>query len=301
MTLQQLKYIIGIVNSGSINEAAKRLFISQPSLSKAVRELENELNFEIFRRSSKGISLSLEGTEFLSYARQVVEQAELLEQRYLNTKPLKRQFSISTQHYAFAVNAFVNLIKKLNIQEYEWTLRETRTFEIIEDVHQSRSDLGILYLNDFNRQVISKLLKKNDLCFHPLFRAEPHVFVSSAHPLARRRQVLLEDLEDYPCLSFEQGTYNSFYFSEEIFSPAVRSKNIRVRDRATLFNLLIGLQGYTVCSGVIDSKLNGENIVAVPLTGVAPMEIGYILPAGVQPGSLCRAYIENLKQYVPID
>ena len=218
MTLQQLKYIIGIVNSGSINEAAKRLFISQPSLSKAVRELENELNFEIFRRSSKGISLSLEGTEFLSYARQVVEQAELLEQRYLNTKPLKRQFSISTQHYAFAVNAFVNLIKKLNIQEYEWTLRETRTFEIIEDVHQSRSDLGILYLNDFNRQVISKLLKKNDLCFHPLFRAEPHVFVSSAHPLARRRQVLLEDLEDYPCLSFEQVTYNSFYFSEEIFS-----------------------------------------------------------------------------------
>ena len=158
MTLQQLKYIIGIVNSGSINEAAKRLFISQPSLSKAVRELENELNFEIFRRSSKGISLSLEGTEFLSYARQVVEQAELLEQRYLNTKPLKRQFSISTQHYAFAVNAFVNLIKKLNIQEYEWTLRETRTFEIIEDVHQSRSDLGILYLNDFNRQVISCLL-----------------------------------------------------------------------------------------------------------------------------------------------
>lgn len=192
----------------------------EPSLSKAVRELENELNFEIFRRSSKGISLSLEGTEFLSYARQVVEQAELLEQRYLNTKPLKRQFSISTQHYAFAVNAFVNLIKKLNIQEYEWTLRETRTFEIIEDVHQSRSDLGILYLNDFNRQVISKLLKKNDLCFHPLFRAEPHVFVSSAHPLARRRQVLLEDLEDYPCLSLSREPIIPFIFQKKFSAPS---------------------------------------------------------------------------------
>ena len=298
MTLQQLKYIIGIVNSGSINEAAKRLFISQPSLSKAVRELENELNFEIFRRSSKGISLSLEGTEFLSYARQVVEQAELLEQRYLNTKPLKRQFSISTQHYAFAVNAFVNLIKKLNIQEYEWTLRETRTFEIIEDVHQSRSDLGILYLNDFNRQVISKLLKKNDLCFHPLFRAEPHVFVSSAHPLARRRQVLLEDLEDYPCLSFEQGTYNSFYFSEEILSTAPHKKTIHVSDRATLFNLLIGLNGYTICSGILNSNLHGDNIVSVPLKTEEWMRIGYICSDKFPLSPISLSYISELKKLI---
>ena len=298
MTLQPLKYIIGIVNSGSINEAAKRLFISQPSLSKAVRELENELNFEIFRRSSKGISLSLEGTEFLSYARQVVEQAELLEQRYLNTKPLKRQFSISTQHYAFAVNAFVNLIKKLNIQEYEWTLRETRTFEIIEDVHQSRSDLGILYLNDFNRQVISKLLKKNDLCFHPLFRAEPHVFVSSAHPLARRRQVLLEDLEDYPCLSFEQGTYNSFYFSEEILSTIVHRKEIHVSDRATLFNLLIGLNGYTICSGVLSEDLNGSNIISIPLKTKEYMLVGWIDREQSRPSRSALLYIEELKRVI---
>ena len=285
MTLQQLKYIIGIVNSGSINEAAKRLFISQPSLSKAVRELENELNFEIFRRSSKGISLSLEGTEFLSYARQVVEQAELLEQRYLNTKPLKRQFSISTQHYAFAVNAFVNLIKKL-------------TFEIIEDVHQSRSDLGILYLNDFNRQVISKLLKKNDLCFHPLFRAEPHVFVSSAHPLARRRQVLLEDLEDYPCLSFEQGTYNSFYFSEEILSTIVHRKEIHVSDRATLFNLLIGLNGYTICSGVLSEDLNGSNIISIPLKTKEYMLVGWIDREQSRPSRSALLYIEELKRVI---
>ena len=241
MTLQQLKYIIGIVNSGSINEAAKRLFISQPSLSKAVRELENELNFEIFRRSSKGISLSLEGTEFLSYARQVVEQAELLEQRYLNTKPLKRQFSISTQHYAFAVNAFVNLIKKLNIQEYEWTLRETRTFEIIEDVHQSRSDLGILYLNDFNRQVISKLLKK---------------------------------------------------------STIVHRKEIHVSDRATLFNLLIGLNGYTICSGVLSEDLNGSNIISIPLKTKEYMLVGWIDREQSRPSRSALLYIEELKRVI---
>lgn len=276
MTLQQLKYIIGIVNSGSINEAAKRLFISQPSLSKAVRELENELNFEIFRRSSKGISLSLEGTEFLSYARQVVEQAELLEQRYLNTKPLKRQFSISTQHYAFAVNAFVNLIKKLNIQEYEWTLRETRTFEIIEDVHQSRSDLGILYLNDFNRQVISKLLKRTISVSIP-FSGQNRTSLSVRHiPWRAAGQVLLEDLEDYPCLSFEQGTYNSFYFSEEILSTIVHRKEIHVSDRATLFNLLIGLNGYTICSGVLSEDLNGSNIISIPLKTKEYMLVGWI-------------------------
>ena len=180
-------------------------------------------------------------------------------------------------------------------------MRETQTYEIIEDVAQRKSEIGLLYLNDFNRTALQKLLRGADLDFTPLFTAHAHVFLSSDHPLSGARAVSFDDLVPYPYLSFEQGDHNSFYFSEEIFSPAVRSKNIRVRDRATLFNLLIGLQGYTVCSGVIDSKLNGENIVAVPLTGVAPMEIGYILPAGVQPGSLCRAYIENLKQYVPID
>ena len=189
-------------------------------------------------------------------------------------------------------------IKGVNIQEYEWTLRETRTFEIIEDVHQSRSDLGILYLNDFNRQVISKLLKKNDLCFHPLFRAEPHVFVSSAHPLARRRQVLLEDLEDYPCLSFEQGTYNSFYFSEEILSTIVHRKEIHVSDRATLFNLLIGLNGYTICSGVLSEDLNGSNIISIPLKTKEYMLVGWIDREQSRPSRSALLYIEELKRVI---
>lgn len=301
MTLQQLRYIVAIAEAGTFSGAAKALFITQPSLTKMVRELEREMGIQIFERTNKGVHLSRDGEIFLGYARQVLEQADLLESRYKKQAGGKQEFTVSTQHYSFAVNAFVDLIRERGGDRYDFSLRETQTYEIIEDVAQRKSEIGLLYLNDFNRTALQKLLRGADLDFTPLFTAHAHVFLSSDHPLSGARAVSFDDLASYPYLSFEQGDHNSFYFSEEIFSPAVRSKNIRVRDRATLFNLLIGLQGYTVCSGVIDSKLNGENIVAVPLTGVAPMEIGYILPAGVQPGSLCRAYIENLKQYVPID
>lgn len=182
MTLQQLRYIVTIVNCGSISEAAKHLFITQPSLSNSVRELEKEMGISIFNRSSKGIALSSQGMEFLSYARQVLEQAELLEQHYTNKKPVKRICSISTQHYAFAVNAFANLVSCQNTDEYEFTLRETRTYEIIDDVKNYRSELGILYINDFNRKVLEKLFKESGLVFHPLFKASPHVFISVTHP-----------------------------------------------------------------------------------------------------------------------
>lgn len=299
MTLQQLKYIITIVNSGSISEAAKQLFISQPSLSNAVKELEHELGIEIFNRSSKGISLSADGNEFLSYARQVVEQADLLEQRYLGKKPSKQLCSISTQHYAFAVSAFVNLIAAFDSDEYEFTLRETRTFEIIEDVKNFRSEIGILYLSEFNEKVIRKLLKENHLNFHLLFEADPHVFISSAHPLAGKSHVTIEDLEDYPFLAFEQGEYNSFYFSEEILSTIPRKKVIHVSDRATLFNLLLGLNGYTICTGILNSDLNGgNNIVAVPLKTEETMRVGWIENPKMRLSTFAKEYIEMLTQLV---
>lgn len=265
MTLQQIKYVVKIVECASISEAAKRLFISQPSLSNAVKELENELGIEIFSRSSRGISLSPEGAEFLSYARQVLEQAELLEQRYKQKKPLRQLCSVSTQHYAFAVNAFVNLIKSSNADEYEFTLRETRTHDIIEDVKNLRSEIGILYISDFNQKVMARLFRENHLAFNPLFEAKPHIFVSASNPLASKEFATLEDLDDYPCLSFEQGEHNSFYFSEEILSTVYHKKSIHVSDRATLFNLLIGLNGYTICTGVLSRDLNGDNIISVPL------------------------------------
>ncbi|WP_274653327.1 LysR family transcriptional regulator [Paenibacillus humicola] len=298
MTLQQLKYILTIVRCGSISEAAKQLFISQPSLSSAVKEIEQEIGVDIFLRTSKGIVLSNEGAEFLSYARQVVEQAELLEQRYMNKKPAKKLFAISTQHYAFAVQAFVSLMKDLNTNEYECTFRETRTYEIIEDVRNLRSEIGILYLNDFNRKVIEKILNDSELRFHPLFVAKPHVFISSAHPLAAKPLIEIEDLDEFPCLSFEQGEYNSFYFSEEILSTRLYKKKISVSDRATLFNLLIGLNGYTISSGVLNEDLNGEHIISVRLQTEENMQIGYITNKKANLSRLAADYVRKLKSVI---
>ncbi|MBU5593758.1 LysR family transcriptional regulator [Amphibacillus sp. MSJ-3] len=298
MTLQQLKYIIKIVECGSISKAARELFITQPSLSTAVKELENTLGFEIFLRTSKGIELTVDGSEFLSYARQIIEQTELMEQRYLNKKPAKPLCSVSTQHYAFAVNAFVELLSDLAVDEYEFTLRETRTYEIIEDVRNLRSEIGILYFSDFNRKVLEKILKENHLIFNPLFQAEPHVFISSHHPLADKKAVELEDLQDYPFLSFEQGEYNSFYFSEEILNTFYHKKNIRVSDRATLFNLLIGLNGFTISSGVLNSDLSEEQIISVPLLTDEKMLVGWITNEKSLLSATAIKYIKKLKQVI---
>lgn len=298
MTLQQLRYAITVAETGTITEAAKKLYISQPSLTNAVHELEKEMNLVIFQRTNKGILLSGEGEEFLGYARQVLEQASILEDKYKGNGGGKKQFCVSTQHYSFAVNAFVDLIKEYGQEEYDFSLRETQTYEIIEDVAHMRSEIGILFLNDFNETVLRKILKTNDLEFHELFVAKPHVFISRKHPLAYRQVITNQELEEYPYLSFEQGEHNSFYFSEEIFSTSERKKNIRVRDRATLFNLLIGLNGYTVCSGVIDKKLNGKDIIAVPLQDEGDMRIGYITHRKAVPGRLAATYLEALRKYL---
>ena len=297
MTLQQLKYVITVAETGTITEAANQLFISQPSLTNAIHELEKEMNIVIFNRTNKGISLSKEGEGFLGYARQVLEQAAILEDKYKRNDGGKKQFCVSTQHYSFAVNAFVDLIKEYGQKEYDFSLRETQTYEIIEDVARLRSEIGILFLNDFNQAVINKILKSYDLEFHLLFIAKPHVFISRGHPRAEKKVITNQELEIYPYLSFEQGEHNSFYFSEEIFSESERKKNIRVRDRATLFNLLIGLNGYTVCSGVIDKKLNGSEIIAVPLADESDMRIGYITHRKGIISRLGNSYLEALMKY----
>ncbi|WP_240420799.1 LysR family transcriptional regulator [Paenibacillus periandrae] len=298
MTLQQLKYVIEVANRGSINEAAKRLFISQPTLSNAIKDLEKELQLAIFDRSNKGISLSKEGVEFLSYARQVVEQAELLESRYLNVKPSLQHFSVSTQHYAFAVNAFVSLVQEYGQDEYELSLRETKTYEIIEDVKGLRSEIGILYLNEFNGKVINKLLKTANLQFNSLLTVQPHIFISIKNPLAKQSMVTIDQLQNYPYLSFDQGEYNSFHFSEEILSTMSHKKSIRVNDRATLFNLLIGLNGYTISTGVLSADLNGNEIIPVPLDCEETINVGWISHRNVSLSKLGVAYIEALNQAI---
>lgn len=298
MTLQQLRYVVMVAEKGTISEAANALYISQPSLTNAIKELENEMQITLFIRTNKGVIVSNEGDEFLSYARQVLEQTNLLEDRYKNSKTLRQRFSVSTQHYSFAVNAFVDLIRDLGGEQYDFILRETQTYEIIEDVSRLKSEIGILYTSSVNETVIMKMVAQNGLKFQGLFIAKPHVFISSKHPLAVKESIQLDDLNDYPYLSFEQGEYNSFYFSEEILSTLDRRKNIKVRDRATLFNLVIGLNGYTVSSGVISKELNGETIIAKPLEVEEHMRIGVITQNNMPLSRFGVAYMEALKNHI---
>ena len=298
MTLQQLKYIIAIAETGSITTAAQRLFIAQPSLSKSVAELEKEMGITIFNRSNRGVYLSEDGTKFLSYARQIVEQAELLENEYNSTSPPRRAFAVSAQHYAFVVNAFVKLVKEYGRDKFEFSLRELKTAEIIEDVRTRRSDIGVLFLSSFNREVIRHILQNEEIRFEPLFTAKPHVFVSRSNPLVGRSYVTLDDLKAFPRLTYDQGVKNSFYFAEELHITAESPKNIVVSDRATLFNLLIGLDGYTISSGILSSDLNGSNIVSIPLESDEEMEIGYIITTDRPMNELTLRYLEHLKEYI---
>lgn len=298
MTLTQLRYVIEVAEAGSISAAAARLFIAQPSLSKAVGELEAEMGVRIFERGARGVRLTDEGTRFLSYTRQVVEQADLLESQYLHAEPRRRVFAVSSQHYAFVVNAFVGLVREIGREKYEFSLREGTTAGIIEDVRTQRSEVGVIYLSDFNREVIEGAVKRAELRFEPLFTASPHVFVSRTSPLAGRSSVTLGDLEPFPRLTYDQGSQNSFYFSEELHSTQMVDKQIVVTDRATLFNLLIGLDGYTISSGVLSADLNGEDIVAVPLESDEHMEIGYLHAAGRPLSSVAERYVAHLRSYI---
>lgn len=297
MTLNQLKYAITVANAKSLNEAARILFISQPSLSTAIKELEEEIGIELFRRTNRGISLTPEGEEFIGYARQVTEQYQLLESKYIEKAESKKKFSVSMQHYTFAVKAFVEMVKHFGMDEYEFAVHETKTYEVIEDVKNFKSEIGILYINDFNRQVLTKLFREYNLEFHEILDCGIYVYFWRGHPLADRQEVSLEELEEYPCLSFEQGTYNSFYFAEEVLSTYQYKRLIKANDRATLLNLMAGLNGYTLCSGIICEELNGSDYCVVKLKSDEVMTIGYLIRKGVKISPLGKIYLEEISKY----
>ena len=298
MTLQQLRYLVMVAECGSITEAAEQLFIAQPSLTSAIRSIEEEMGVTAFSRSNTGVEVTRDGEVLLSYARQILEQSDLMTEHFKGEGYQKPHFSVSCQHYSFAVNAFVDVIRKYDADSYSFTLRETQTYEIIEDVSLGRSEIGILYLSEDNEAVLKKLIQKSDLKFEELFVAKPHVFLSNRHPLAGKDILTVADLQPYPYLVFEQGKHNSFYFSEEFLSMLELPKNIMVRDRATLFNLLIGLNGFTVCSGVLDAELNGENITAKPLASDCTMRIGTVTRKDSIRSRYGRSYLEALQEHI---
>ena len=298
MSITQLKYLVAVVKAGSINEAAKSLYISQPTLSKAIKELEKEMGITILMRTSTGITLSADGAEFLSYARQIIETVELLENKYLDRPYQEQLLSVSTQHYSFSVDAMVKLIEHHGGDKYQFSLRETRTYEIIEDVKNLKSEIGVMYMNNFNEKILIQLLKESQLNFEPLFTAQPHIFISKTNPLAQKSIVSLEDLKPYPRLSFDQGDNNSFFFSEEILSTLESPKNILVSDRATIFNCMIGLNGYTISSGILSEELNGTDIIPVKLDVDDKITIGTVTNKKAILSRVALLYLDELKNTI---
>lgn len=297
MTLLQLKYAIMVSDTGSMNEAAKQLYITQPSLSASVRELEQELGFELFKRSSRGVSVTPKGKEFLGYARQVAEQYRLLEDRFINQTNTRKHFAVSMQHYTFAVKAFVELVQKFGMDEYEFAVTETRTADVIDDVKNFKSEIGIIYMNDFNSKVLCKILRENGLEFVELFGCRTYVYMCREHPLAGRNKISMDELTAYPCLSFDQGNNNSFYYAEEVLSTYDYKRMIKANDRATMLNLMVGLNGYTLCSGIICEELNGTDYCAVRLDSDETMHIGYIMRKGMPLSEIAVQYVDELKKY----
>ena len=305
VTLQQMNYVITISETGSFNRAAEKLYIAQPSLSSAVHELEKELGVILFNRGGKGATLTADGASFLPYARSVMTQYQNLLEAYGKQGLHRQKFAVSTQHYSFAVKAFVDLTRSYDVAEYEFAIRETRTKQVIDDVISSRSEIGILYLGDFNRKVLTKMINGNGLEFHHLIDCNAYVYLWKGHPLAEREAIAFEDLAPYPCLSFEQGEESNFYLAEEILATNDYPRIIKCCDRATMLNLMVGLNGYTLCSGIICEELNGSDYIAVPYQADEEnpnslMEIGYITKKNSILSRMCEQYIEELKRYLKV-
>ncbi|MBO7336317.1 MAG: LysR family transcriptional regulator [Lachnospiraceae bacterium] len=305
MTLQQLLYAIAIADAGSLNKAADVLYVTQPSLTSAMQELEREFDMTIFHRSGRGVTLTREGADFILYARQIYSQYEDFMQKFGAEKRLKKKFSVSTQHYSFAVKAFVELVKEYDTTEYEVGIMESRTRDIINDVAAMKSEIGVLYLSDFNRKAIEKLLRSSNLEFCHLINCDAYIYMWKGHPLADRKSLSFADLDPYPCLSFDQGESGSFYYAEEILSTVEYKRTIKANDRATMLNLMVGLNGYTLCSGIICEELNGSDYVAVPFDSSSTeldsrMEIGYITRKNSIQSSIASLYVQKMKEYLNI-
>lgn len=296
MTLLQLKYVVIIAECGSLSKASEKAFVSQPSLSATLKDLENEIGIKIFYRNNRGLVVTSKGNEFLSYARQVLLQYSLIEDKYLNQKMMKKKFSISTQHYSFAIKAFINVINSINSDEYDFAIRETKTHEVIDDVRYHRSEIGILYNNAFNKKILEKIFLENDLEFELIFECNIFVYLWKENPLATKSILDFNDLEQYPCLSFEQD--NAFYFSEEVFSTHDYKKVIKANDRATMLNLMKGVNGYTFCSGFISEDLNGTDYVAIPLKTEEQMAVGYIKKKTIPLSELGEKYLSEIKKLI---
>lgn len=305
MTLLQISYAIVTAQEGSMNRAAEKLFVSQPTLSNAIRELESEIGITIFNRSSRGVTLTGEGKDFLRYARQVQQDFEVLRSRFCPDRSIRRKFGVSTQHYSFVDKAFVEMVKRFDLLSFDFAIRETKTSDVISDVGELRSEVGILYRSDYNHRVIDKMIRDNGLEFIRLIECKAYVYLWKHHPLAGKEEITLMELQEYPCLAFEQGETDSSFLAEEILTENDYPRVIHTSDRATMLNLMVGLNGYTLCSGIICEELNGSEYIAVPYkedetNRNVMMEIGYIKKKDYDLSEIAEVFVEEIRRYLNI-
>ncbi len=296
MTILQLKYIIAIDEECSMRRAADRLYVSQPGLSSAVRDLENELGIQIFERVHNGGVTTAAGASFSAYARSAVEQFEKVEEKYLNSKNEKPTFSVSMQHYTIAVNAFIETVKEYDLEEYQFHIRETQTSEVIEDVKTLRSEVGVIALSDFNKSTFRKIFADASLEFTELFTRNTYLYLSKHHPLADKETISLDDVKDYPCMVFDQGDNTSFYYREEALATYDYKKVISTNERATSIELMLGLNGYAVGAAMLGDSLNTSEIKAIKLNEEENLTFGYITRKGAALSEMAQTFVQKLSE-----
>ena len=295
MTIQQCKYVIEIAKSGSFNEAGKQLFVAQSALSSSIKQLEKELGIKIFERSKNGVRLSMEGAEFVRYAEQLVDRSDFIQNRYGGFADYKK-LHIATQHYDFVAEAFCKFLTSTKEKKYDFSIRELKTYQVIYEIEKAFCDVGILAIKDNDFDVMTRYLDNKGIVFNEFLQSPPHVYVRKEHALAKRKQISYDDLIDYPYLSYEQGARNSSFFTEELVDGFKANKRVTISDRATLMNVLLTTDSYTVGTGIMPSALNGGKIVGIKIASQSFYRIGYVLRKGESVNELTTAFIRELEE-----
>lgn len=298
MNINQMKYVLAVASSSSIREAATRLYVSQPALSSSIRDLEEELGIALFERNNKGISLTEAGREFIIYAKKAVGQFELVEDRYLSQNRDKERFSVSTQHYNFAIRAFTQVIREFDPDKYLFSIHETKTSDVLQHLRDLVSEVGIISYSSANESLIKKLIKEYNLDFVPLMQRETYAYLWKNHKFANRESISLSELQDYPCISFDQSDDNNFYLNEEALADYEFKKSIKSDDRATTMEIIAELGGYSIGSGMLsgDEQIL-PGMVSIKLEEDDPLIIGYIVRKGSALSRYGESYVKELLKF----
>ena len=297
MTIQQCKYVLEILKKGSFNEAAKTLYIAQSSLSAAVKSLESELNIKIFERSNNGVCLTSDGAEFVRYASQIIEQNDFILAKYKSEQRYQKLY-IATQHYDFVADIFGKMLNTVTDDSYKISLIETKTYNVINDVENGYCDIGIIAIKNTDFDIMKRILINKKLNFTPLFKTSPHVFVRKKHPVCNQNILTYTQLMQYPFVSYEQGNHNVSFFTEEIMESIDVKKHIEISDRASLMNVLMTTDSYTIGTGIMPSALNEGKIISIPLESSSYYNIGYIFHTDRKCSDLTAHFINMLEELV---